>query len=193
MEAVAKPLKPKVASQSKHSQPAEPAVTESKAWTPCPKQSDVTVCSDMGRISPFAVGYACSQIGHKQPEGRAENIPLSRVWQQVKVNSDAEACYLGHEFPMMVFRAQSADGTEQLFTTEPWKLYCLQRAAVARKHLKPIIQPRFILDSAVIEEILKDANIPENFNQICIIGPDGEEERFSWEAKVSKSPKTGCA
>ena len=167
---------------------AEDAASAAKAWTACPRQEDITVPSDMGRVSPFDVAYACSAISDKQPDGRAANILLSRVWQQVKVNSDAETCYLGHEFPIPVFRARSADGEEQLFTTEPWKLYCLQRAAVARRRLKPVIQPKFIMDVSVIEEFLRDARIPENFNTIRIVSPDGAAEVFSWER-----PKTGQA
>ena len=173
---------------SETSHPPEAAAPAAKAWTACPRQGDITVPSDMGRVSPFDVAYACSEIPDKQPDGRAANILLSRVWQQVKVNSDAETCYLGHEFPIQVFRAKSEDGEEQLFTTEPWKLYCLQRAAVARRRLKPVIQPRFIMDVSVIEEFLKDAWIPENFNKIRIVSPDGAAEVFSWER-----PKTGQA
>ena len=125
------------------------ALESRKFWTLLPRgyrgrparvnkrQEDITVCTDMGRISPFSVGYACTEIGDKQPEGRAANILLSRVWQQVKVNSDADTCYLGHEFAMLVFRARAVDGREQLFTTEPWKLYCLQRAAAAPEANNP--------------------------------------------------------
>ncbi|CAE7739539.1 Upf1, partial [Symbiodinium pilosum] len=165
------------------------SLTSERMWTACPRQEDVTVCSDMGRISPFSVGYAGAEISDKQPEGRAANILLRRVWQQVKVNADAETCYLGHESPILIFRARTADGREQLFTTEPWKLYCLQRAAVARRRLKPIIQPRFILDAAVIEDILDSVHIPENLNEIRIVSPDGAEDHFSWEK--FERPKTG--
>ena len=167
------------------------SLTPERTWTACPRQEDVTVCTDMGRISPFSVGYACAEIGDKQPDGRAANILLSRVWQEVKVNSDADTCYLGHEFPMLVFRARAVDGREQLFTTEPWKLYCLQRAAVARRRLKPIIQPRFILEAEVIQDILDSVQVPDNFNEIRIVSPDGAEEHFSWERFVS--PKMGHA
>ena len=160
-------------------------------WTAFPRKEDITVSTDMGRISPFSVGYACAEMGDKQPEGRAANILLSRVWQQVKVNADAEACYLGHEFPIVVFRARAADGREQLFTTQPWKLYCLQRAALARRHLRPVIQPRFLLEAAEIQDILDSVQIPDNFNEIRIVSPEGAEEHFSWEKLVS--PKTGHA
>ena len=172
-------------------QASKASLTSERMWTACPRQEDVTVCSDMGRISPFSVGYAGAEISDKQPEGRAANILLRRVWQQVKVNADAETCYLGHESPILIFRARTADGREQLFTTEPWKLYCLQRAAVARRRLKPIIQPRFILDAAVIEDILDSVHIPENLNEIRIVSPDGAEDHFSWEK--FERPKTGVA
>ena len=149
----------------------------------------MTVGTDMGLISPFSVGYACSQIGDRQPDGRAANVLLSRVWQEVKANADGEVCYLGHESPIAVFRAQTADGCEQLFTTEPWKLYCLQQAAVARPGLRPVIMPRFILDAAEIESTLSTMQIPEDFNSICITTPEGAEMHFSWEKR--NGPKTG--
>ncbi|OLQ00751.1 hypothetical protein AK812_SmicGene16556 [Symbiodinium microadriaticum] len=140
-------------------------------WTAFPRKEDITVGTEMGRISPFSVGYACAEMGDKQPEGRAKDILLSRVWQQVKVNADAKACYSGHEFPIVVFRARAAEGREQLFTTQPWKLYCLQTAAVARRHLKPVIRLRFLLEAAEIDDILGSVQIPENFNEIRIVSP----------------------
>ena len=169
------------------------SATAECVWTAFQGTEDITVGTDMGRISPFSVGYACVEMGNKQPEGRAKDILLSRVWQQVKVNPDATACYLGHEFPIVVFRARAADGREQLFTTQPWKLYCLQRAAVARRQIKPVIQPRFFLEAAEIEDILGSVQIPENLNEIRIVNPDGDgaEEHFSWEKFVC--PKTGHA
>ena len=200
---VAKPWQPRLRIQAPEIQPVEAALddgprpvestpseslektssTPVRARSACPRQDDVTVGADMGLISPFSVGYACSQIGDRQPDGRAANVLLSRVWQEVKVNADDEVCYLGHEGPIVAFRAQTADGLEQLFTTEPWKLYCLQRAAVARTSLKAIIMPRFILDAAVIESMLATLQIPEDFNRICIASPDGAEQHFSWEKR----------
>lgn len=140
-------------------------------WTAFPRKEDITVGTEMGRVSPFSVGYACAEMGDKQPEGRAKDILLSRVWQQVKVNADAKACYSGHEFPIVVFRARAAEGREQLFTTQPWKLCCLQTAAVARRHLKPVIRLRFLLEAAEIDDILGSVQIPENFNEIRIVSP----------------------
>ena len=78
----------------------------------------MAVSADMGLISPFFVGHACSQIGDRQLDERAAHVLLRRVWREVKANADDENCYLGHESPILLFRAGTALGCEQLFTTE---------------------------------------------------------------------------
>ena len=110
------------------------------------------MCS-LGRVDPFEVGYACTSIPDHQPEGRAPNQPLSRVWQAAKVLDHAidkvvystrlclphgPALWLpGYEQPIEVFRAILPSGREQLLTTEGWKLWILQRSAGAHRAEDP--------------------------------------------------------
>ena len=41
--------------------------TAERIWTAFPRKEDITVGTEMGRISPFSVGYACVEMGDKQP------------------------------------------------------------------------------------------------------------------------------
>ena len=170
---------------AEQAEPVQAVEVQPKRWAPCPKESDATMLYGMGRVDPFAVGYACRAIPDKQPEGRNVNKPLSRVWQEVKVNQCEGICYLGYEHPIEVFRAVSAEGQEQLFTTQGWKLQLLQAAALARYPKKAIIQPKFLLEKADIDAILADTEIPEDFNTVNIVGEDGVRP-FSWEAIVQQ-------
>ena len=166
-------------------EPVQAVEVQPKRWAPCFRESDVTMGYGMGRVDPFSVGYACRDIPDRQPEGRNVNKPLNRVWQEVKVNQCEDICYLGYEHPIEVFRAVSAEGQEQLFTTQGWKLQLLQVAALARHPKKAIIQPKFVLEEADIGAILVEADIPEDFNTVHIVGEDGVRP-FSWETIVKQ-------
>ena len=174
-EEPAEKAKPEPKEAAAKAEPVQAVEVQPKRWAPCPKESDATMFYGMGRVDPFAVGYACRAIPDKQPEGRNVNKPLSRVWQKVKVNQCEGICYLGYEHPIEVFRAMSAEGQgqEQLFTTKGWKLQLLQAAALARYPNKAIIQPKFVLEKADIDAILADTEIPEDFNTVHIVSEDG--------------------
>ena len=140
-----------------------PAPAPRETWAACPKESDIhsKMCS-LGRVDPFEVGYACTSIPDHQPEGRAPNQPLSRVWQSAKVLDHAidKVVYIGYEQPIEVFRAILPSGREQLLTTEGWKLWILQRSALARFPKKVLIAPKILMDEEIINEKIKAADIP---------------------------------
>ena len=107
-EAPSTALTPEPAPQTEETEPVEvvegapkSSSTADRIWTAFPRKENITVGT------PFSVGYACVEMGDKQPEGRAKDILLSRVWQQVKVNADAKDWYFGYEFPIVVFRARA--------------------------------------------------------------------------------------
>ena len=184
-EEPAEQAKPEPKEAAAKAEPVQAVEVQPKRWAPCPKESDANMGYGMGRVDPFSVGYACRAIPDRQPEGRNVNQPLNRVWQEVKVNQCEGICYLGYEHPIEVFRAVSAEGQEQLFTLQGWKLQLLQLAALARYPKKAIIQPKFVLEKADIDAILADTEIPDNFNTVHIVGEDGAQP-FSWEAIVQQ-------
>ncbi|CAE7615614.1 B4GALT6 [Symbiodinium sp. KB8] len=163
------------------SETATVAPAPRETWAACPKESDIhsKMCS-LGRVDPFEVGYACRSIPDHQPEGRAPNQPLTRVWQAAKVLDHAvdKIVYIGYEQPIEVFRAKLPSGREQLLTTEGWKLWILQRSALARHPKKALIAPKILMDEDDINEKIKSADIPEDVDATYLQSegplPDGK-------------------
>ncbi|CAE7457236.1 unnamed protein product [Symbiodinium sp. CCMP2592] len=177
-------------------EPSEPSETATVApapretWAACPKESDIhsQMCGT-GRVDPFDVGYACTSIPDHQPDGRAAKQPLSRVWQSAKVLDDGKMVYIGHEQPIEVFRAKLANGREQLLTTEGWKLYILQRSALARYPKKAVIAPKILMDEDVINEKIQNADIPDDVDATCMTSEDGTCSLFSWRDVLASKSK----
>ncbi|CAE7234372.1 unnamed protein product [Symbiodinium microadriaticum] len=169
-----------------------PAPAPRETWAAYPKESDIhsKMCS-LGRVDPFEVGYACTSIPDHQPEGRAPNQPLSRVWQSAKVLDHAvdKVVYIGYEQPIEVFRAILPSGREQLLTTEGWKLWILQRSALARFPKKALIAPKILMDEEAINEKIKAADIPEDVDATYLKSEDGTSTHFSWRAVVASKSK----
>lgn len=149
------------------------------------------MCS-LGRVDPFEVGYACRSIPDHQPEGRAPNQPLTRVWQAAKVLDHAvdKIVYIGYEQPIEVFRAKLPSGREQLLTTEGWKLWILQRSALARHPKKALIAPKILMDEELINEKIKAADIPEDVDVTYLQSEDGSSRYFSWREVVASKSKS---
>ncbi|CAE7457224.1 unnamed protein product [Symbiodinium sp. CCMP2592] len=177
-------------------EPSEPSETATVApapretWAACPKESDIhsQMCGT-GRVDPFDVGYACTSIPDHQPDGRAAKQPLSRVWQSAKVLDDGKMVYIGHEQPIEVFRAKLANGREQLLTTEGWKLYILQRSALARYPKKAVIAPKILMDEDVINEKIQNADIPDDVDATYMKSEDGTRVMFSWRDVLASKSK----
>ncbi|CAE7539945.1 unnamed protein product, partial [Symbiodinium sp. CCMP2456] len=179
---------------------AEPEVSEiatvapapREMWVAHPKESDIhsKMCST-GRVDPFEVGYACTSIPDHQPDGRAANQPLSRVWQSAKVLDHAvdKVVYIGHEQPVEVFRAKLPSGREQLLTTEGWKLWILQRSALARWPKKAIIPTKILMDEDEVNEKIKNADIPDDVDSTYMQSEDGARTLFSWRAVMASKSK----
>ena len=180
----------------------EPSETEtatvapapSETWKACPTEGDIhsKMCST-GRVDPFEVGYACTSIPDHQPDGRAAKQPLSRVWQSAKVLDDGKVVYIGHEQPIEVFRAKLANGREQLLTTEGWKLWILQRSALARYPKKAVIASKILMDEDAINEIIKNADIPDNVDATYMKSEDGKCTLFSWRDVLASKSKESKA
>ncbi|CAE7788526.1 B4GALT6, partial [Symbiodinium necroappetens] len=164
-----------------------------ETWVACPRESDIhsKMCS-LGRVDPFEVGYACRSIPDYQPEGRAPNQPLNRVWQAAKVLDHAvdKVVYIGYEQPIEVFRAILPSGREQLLTTEGWKLWILQRSALARHPKKALIAPKILMDEEAINERIKAADIPEDVDATYLQSEDGTSTYFSWRDVVASKSKS---
>jgi len=164
-----------------------------ETWAACPKESDIhsKMCS-LGRVDPFEVGYACTSIPDHQPDGRAPNQPLSRVWQSAKVLDHAidKVVYIGYEQPIEVFRAKLANGREQILTTEGWKLWILQRSALARHPKNALIAPKILMDEDVINEKIKSADIPDDVDATYLKSEDGTCTYFSWRDVVARKSKS---
>ncbi|CAE7795997.1 unnamed protein product [Symbiodinium sp. CCMP2592] len=171
-------------------EPSDATVAPAReTWTAFPKDSDIhsQMCST-GRVDPFDVGYACKDIPDHQPDGRAAKQPLSRVWQSAKVLDDGKTVYIGREQPIEVFRAKLPNGREQLLTTEGWKLWILQRSALARYPKKAVIAPKILMDEDAINDIIKDADIPDDVDAPYMKSEDGKCTYFSWrDVLASKS------
>ena len=176
------------------SETATVAPAPSETWAACPKEGDIhsKMCST-GRVDPFEVGYACTSIPDHQPDGRAAKQPLSRVWQSAKVLDDGKVVYIGHEQPVEVFRAKLANGREQLLTTEGWKLWILQRSALARYPKKVVIAPKILMDQDAINEIIKNADIPDNVDATYMKSEDGKCTLFSWRDVLASKSKESKA
>ena len=166
-----------------------PVATASATWKACPRDDDIhSKMCNTGRVDPFDVGYACTFIPDHQPEGRAANQPLSRVWQSAKVLDHApdKVVYIGHEQPLEVFRAKLPSGKEQLLTTEGWKLWILQKSALQRHPKKCIIAPKILMDEEIINQKIHEADIPDDVDTTYIKSDDGAKTYFSWRDSVAR-------
>ncbi|CAE7848388.1 unnamed protein product, partial [Symbiodinium microadriaticum] len=167
-------------------EPAEPEQSSRReTWAACPEESDIhsKMCS-LGRVDPFEVGYACRSIPDYQPEGRAPNQPLTRVWQAAKV--------LDHAVDKVVYIVNDlVHGMVQHFTSgTSWKLWILQRSALARHPKKALIAPKILMDEEAINEKIKAADIPEDVDVTYLQSEDGSCRYFSWREVVASKSKS---
>ncbi|CAE7925311.1 unnamed protein product [Symbiodinium necroappetens] len=169
--------------------PADPEPSEIATVAP---ESDIHSMCSLGRVDPFEVGYACPSMPDHQPEGRAPNQPLSRVWQSAKVLDHAidKVVHIGYEQPIEVFRARLPSGRERLLTTEGWKLWILQRSALARFPKKALIAPKILMDEEAINEKIEAADIPEDVDATYLKSEDGTSTHFSWRDVVASKSKS---
>ncbi|CAE7492478.1 CACNA1E [Symbiodinium sp. CCMP2456] len=72
--------------------------------------------------------------------------------------------YIGHEQPIEVFRAKLPIGRKQ------WKLWILQRSALARWPKKIIIPTKIFMDEDEITEKIKNTDIPDDVDATYNVG-----------------------